>query len=71
MQNITEVRKCRYETVYKRYKLAYHEILEIWYVLRLLIHLPEIPFIKHIVVHIIACVGHTCFMNPPEDVLFR
>lgn len=71
MQSITEVRKCRYETIHKIHKLAYHEVLQIRYILRLLIHLPEISFIKHIIVHLIACVGHTCFINPPEDMLSR
>ena len=71
MQSITEVRKCRYDTIYKVYKLAYHEVLQIRYILRLLIHLPEISFIKHVIVHLIACVGHTCFRNPPEDMLSR
>lgn len=61
MQNVTEVRKCRHETI-KKYKLAYHEVLGIRYILRLLIHLPEIAFIKHIIVHLIACVGHTWFL---------
>lgn len=71
MQNITEVRKCRYETIYKIHKLTYHEVLEIQYILRLFIHLPEISFIKHVIVCIIACVGHAWFTNPPENTLSR
>ena len=67
----TEMRKCRYETICEIHKLVYREVLEIRYVLRLLVHLPEILFIKHIIVHIIACVGHAWFMNPPEETLSR
>lgn len=71
MQNMTEVRKCSFETIYKIYKLAYNEVLEIQYILRLLNHLPEMSFIKRVIVHIIAHVGHARVVNPPEDVLPR